>query len=202
MAERKEISARARAVFAKKSLVRLTAAKKAGIHPEYLRRQVKSGRLIRVERGIYSLPGAPVTENHSLALAAQMAPNGVICLLSALRFHNITTQLPRQVWMALKAGSRQPRSGVLGLEFIRMSGRSFSQGVEEHVIEGVRVRVYNPAKTVADCFKFRNKVGLDVALEALKEGRHSRRFTADEIVHYARINRVQKVMMPYMEAIF
>ena len=136
MVERKDISRRAKAVFAKKGLVRLTAAKMAGIHPEYLRRQAARGRLIRVERGIYSLPGAPVTENHSLALAAQMAPHGVICLLSALRFHNITTQLPRQVWVALKAGSRQPRSGELGLEFIRLSGRSFTQGVEEHVIEG------------------------------------------------------------------
>lgn len=182
--------------------IRLRDAQKQGIHPEYLRRLVSKGRLVRVERGMYRLPNAELSQRSSYAQAAIRYPHGVICLLSALRFHGFTTQLPWQVWMAISGTARLPRPGGAAMTFVRFSGKAFTEGIGKHAVDGAVVRVYNPAKTVADCFKFRNQVGLDVALEALKEGRRSRKFTADELARYARINRVLKVMMPYMEAIF
>ena len=171
-----------------------------GIHPEYARRLVIKNMLVRSTRGLYRLPDSEITEHHDYAIIGKRFPNGVICLTSALLFHNIGTQLPRKIWLALEKGSARPRSCFPAIFVARFSGRSFSEGVEEHVLEGVPVKIFNPAKTVADCFKFRNKLGLDVALEAGADCLRSRKATIAEIDDYARICRVANVMKPYLEA--
>lgn len=173
-----------------------------GLSREVLRRMEKKGILQRVSRGLYILPeAANITEHHSLVEACKQTPHGVICLLSALAFHGFTTQAPFEVWMAISGKARRPKSDRPPMRFVRFSAASLERGVEEHVIEGVRVRVYDPAKTVADCFKYRNKIGLDVALEALRECVREHKATMDELWHYAQICRVEKVMKPYLEAI-
>lgn len=172
-----------------------------GIAREYLARLVRAGLLERAGRGLYVLPDAELTEYHSLAEAAKRVSDGIVCLLSALRFHDLTTQAPFEVWLALPPTARRPRPVSPPLRIVRFSGSALTKGVEEHVIEGVRVRVYNPAKTVADCFKYRNKIGLDVALEALRETWRARRATMDELWHYAEVCRVATVMRPYLESL-
>jgi len=174
-----------------------------GIHPQTLKRLVESGKLERVARGRYRLPDPDyeLTEHHGLVLASAAAPSGVICLLSALQFHVIGTQLPRQVWMALDRGVRKPAIEYPPLRVVRFSGEALAAGVEEHTLEGQTVCVYNVAKTLADCFKYRNKIGLDVALEALNDAWRDRRFQMSGVEHYARICRVRNVMRPYLEAI-
>jgi predicted transcriptional regulator of viral defense system len=171
------------------------------IHPEYARRLVGKQMLVRSGRGLYALADAEVTEHHDLALIGKRLPKGVICLASALRFHGIGTQLPRKIWLALEKGSAQPRISYPEISVVRFSGPSFSAGIDVHKIEGVAVRIYNPAKTIADCFKFRNRIGLEGAIEAARECLRERKVTSDEIYHYARICRVWNVMKPYLEAI-
>jgi predicted transcriptional regulator of viral defense system len=172
-----------------------------GIHRQVLTRLVALGQIERVARGVYRLPERPITENHGLALAAAAVPQGVICLLSALQYHGIGTQLPSEVWIALDRRAWRPRLTYPPLRIVRYTGKALSSGVETHRMEGRPVKVYGLAKTVADCFKYRNKIGLDVALEALREGWRMRRFTMDELDRYAVICRVQRVMRPYLEAV-
>lgn len=172
-----------------------------GIHRQVLTRLVAEGLIERVARGLYQLPERPVTENHGLALAAAAVPQGVICLLSALQYHGIGTQLPSEVWLALDRRAWRPRLAYPPLRIVRYTGQALSAGIETHRIEGRSLRVYGLAKTVADCFKYRNKIGLDVALEALREGWQARRFTLDELDRYAAICRVQRVMRPYLESL-
>jgi len=167
----------------------------------YLTRLVRRGELERVARGLYALPDADVTENTSLAEAGKKVPHGVVCLLSALRFHSLGTQNPFEVWLAINTRARQPLAGHLPLRIVRFSGRALSEGIEVHDVEGVPVRIYNLAKTIADCFKYRNKIGLDVALEALREGWRARRFNMDDLWRYAKVDRVTNVMRPYLEAL-
>jgi len=185
----------------KTGVVRAREIREAGLHPEYLRKLCKTGQLIRTGRGLYSLADGDFTEHHSLAEACMRVPHGIICLLSALSYHQIGTQNTHQIWMAIDRAMRKPKVDYPPIRIFRFSGPSLREGIEEKKIEGVSVRVYNPAKTVADCFKYRNKVGIDVAIEALKECWRSRRCEIDELVHYARICRVGKIMQPYMEAI-
>jgi len=185
----------------KTGVVRAREIREAGLHPEYLRKLCKRGKLIRTGRGLYVLADGDFTEHHSLAEACKRVPHGIICLLSALSYHEIGTQTPHEVWMAIDRAMRKPKVDYPSIRVFRFSGPSLKEGIEEIKIEGVSVRVYNPAKTVADCFKYRNKVGIDVALEALKECWRSRRCTIDELVHYAKICRVRNIMQPYMEAI-
>ncbi len=173
----------------------------ANIHTQTLSRLVRAGTLERVARGRYRLPNAPVTEHHGLALVAAAAPKAVICLLSALSFHQIGTQLPHEVWIALDRRSRRPALQYPRLRVVRFGGNALTEGIETHRIEGETVRVYNAAKTIADTFKYRNKIGLDVALEALREAWRARRFTMDKIYFYARVCRVERVMRPYLEAL-
>ena len=173
----------------------------AKIHTQTLSRLVRAGTLERVARGRYRLPNAPVTEHHGLALAAAAAPKAVICLLSALSFHQIGTQLPHEVWIALDRRSRRPSPRYPRLHVVRFGGDALTEGVETHRIEGETVRVYSVAKTIADTFKYRNKIGLDVALEALREAWRARRLTMDKMYRYARICRVERVMRPYLEAL-
>jgi predicted transcriptional regulator of viral defense system len=173
---------------------------RCGIARTYLQRLEQRGLLERAGRGLYRLPSAEVTEHHGLATACKLVPRGVICLLSALQFHDLTTQAPFEVWMAIDVRARRPRGTTPPLRIVRFSGRALTEGVEVHEIEGVRVRVYGPAKTVADCFKYRNKIGLDVALEALRDYRRQHPAGMDELWHFARTCRVSNVMRPYLEA--
>ncbi len=187
-------------LFRKAGILRPRDVAAHGIAREYLRRLEERGLLERAGRGLYRLPTAEATENHTLAMACKQVPHGVVCLLSALRFHGITTQAPREVWLAIAVKARRPRRGELPLRFVTFSGKALTAGVEDHTIEGVRVRVYNPAKTVADCFKYRNKIGLDVALEALRDYRRKYRAGMDDLWRYSKICRVANVMRPYLEA--
>lgn len=172
-----------------------------GIPRNYLYRLERAGKLQRVGRGLYALPGAEPSEHRSLAEAAKRVPSGVICLLSALRFHELTTQAPFEVWMAIGPKAWHPRVQHPPLRIVRFSIRALDEGVEEHVLEGVPVAIFSPAKTVADCFKYRNKIGLDVSIEALRECRRSQRCSMDELWRYAGICRVRNVMRPYLEAV-
>jgi predicted transcriptional regulator of viral defense system len=162
---------------------------------------VRAGLVERQGRGVYVAKGHRYTANHALAQVAKRVPGGVVCLLSALRFHGLTTQQPADVWLALPEKARRPRLDYPRLRVARFSGAALSEGVETHRIEGVNVRVYSAAKTVADCFKYRNKIGLDVALEALREAWRARRFAMDELDRYAGVCRVRRVMKPYLEAL-
>jgi predicted transcriptional regulator of viral defense system len=154
-----------------------------------------------VARGVYRLPEQSITENHGVAVAATAVPHGVICLLSALQYHGIGTQMPSEVWIALDRRAWRPTLSYPPLRIVRYTGKALTAGVETHSIEGRPVKVYNVGKTLADCFKYRNKIGLDVALEALREAWRAKRFTMDELDRYAAICRVQKVMRPYLEAL-
>ena len=172
-----------------------------GIHPEYLRRLCQKGLMMRTGRGLYMASDAEISLHHSLVQAAKLVPHGIICLLSALRFHDIGTQNPHEVWVALERTAARPRIDYPALRIVRFSGSGLTAGVEEHRIERVPVRVTDPARTVVDCFKYRNKIGLDVALEALKESLRNRRCDRDELWQYAKLRRVANVMRPYLEAI-
>ena len=182
-------------------VLRLRDATALGIHPEYVRRLAADGRLIRSGRGLYMLAEADVTEHHSLVEAARRVPEGIVCLLSALQFHQVGTQMPHQVWLAIDVKARLPRVDHPPLRIVRFSGDALRTGIEVRRIEGTQVRVYGPAKTVADCFKYRNKIGIDVALEALREGWRERRFTMDDLWRFAKICRVANVMRPYLEGL-
>lgn len=172
-----------------------------GIPRKYLTQLYHTGKLDRIGRGLYVLPDASPTENHTVAAVCKSVPGGVVCLLTALRLHGLTTQAPFEVWLAIDRKARRPRESKLPIRIVRFSGRSLDAGAEELDIEGVPVKVYNPAKTVVDCFKYRNKIGLDVALEALRDCRRQRKCTNDDLWHYAKICRVTKVMKPYLEAV-
>lgn len=175
--------------------------KSANIHPEYLRRLLKKGIIRREDKGLYVLETMEPTEHHSFAEVAKLVPSGVISLLSALRFHDFTTQLPNQIWMAIDVKARAPKIRNINLRIVRFSGKAMKQGIEQHDIEGVKVQIYSPAKTVADCFKYRNKIGLDIAMEALRECLSKRLATRGEIYKYAKICRVENVIQPYMESL-
>jgi hypothetical protein len=181
-------------------LVRSRDLVAAGTTRVALSRLVQQGALLRVGRGIYTRPDFSPTEHHGLAVAAAQVPSAVVCLLSALQFHRLTTQAPFEVWLAVGGKARKPTLGDSAVRIVRFSARALTEGVEVHQIEGVPVRVTSIARTVADCFKYRNKIGLDVALEALKEYRRSRR-SIDDLVRAARIVRVENVMRPYLEAV-
>jgi len=187
--------------FKSASVLRTRDLEAHGIWRAKLRDFVTQGVLRRVDRGLYSLSGVEVGENHTLAGVGKRVSQGVVCLLSALRFHGLTSQQPHELWVALDGKAREPKVAYLPLRIVRFSGPALREGQEEHVIEGVTVKIYNPAKTVADCFKYRNKIGLDVALEALRETWRARRCSISDLMHYARICRVANVMRPYLESL-
>lgn len=166
-----------------------------------LSRLVQDGRLRRVTRGVYARPDQPLSEHISLAEVALRVPRGVICLLSALRIHRLGTQAPHQVWLAIPQNSPTPRVERPALRAVRMSGPALTEGIEFTQIDGMDVPVFNAAKTIADCFKYRNKIGIDVALEALRDGWEQRKVSMDELSHYADIDRVSNVMRPYIESV-
>jgi predicted transcriptional regulator of viral defense system len=172
-----------------------------GLSRQYLLRLHRQGKLNRPTRGIYTLPDADVTEHHSYAEVSKRVPQATVCLLSALAFHEITTQSPPSVWIALPKGARKPALDSPSLRIVRLSGQSLTTGIENHQVDGVPVRVYSAAKTVADCFKFRNKIGLDIAIEALKDCLRQKRDSINEIYRCAKICRVSNVIRPYMEVL-
>lgn len=184
----------------RRGILRTRDIREAGLHHETLRRLCDTGLLEKVGRGLYTLTDAEITLFHDLAVAAVKAPEGVVCLLSALAFHEITTQLPHSVWMAFPRKVRTPRLGHPRLRVVRFSDPAMSEGIATHQVDNVSVRITNVPKTIADCFKFRNKIGLEAALESLKDGLKQKKCTRDEIWHYAKINRVARVIKPYLEA--
>lgn len=183
-----------------KGIIRAEDVEAVGISRNYLYRMHKEGLLEKIAVGLYTLPEAPVTENSSLAEVAKRLPHSVVCLLSALSYHEITTQIPHEIWLTIPRGSWRPNVEYPPLNLTYVSGPAYSFGIQEHVINGVAVKIYSPAKTVADCFKFRTKVGLDVAIEALREAWRSRKVTMDDLVEAAGVDRVSKIMRPYLEA--
>lgn len=192
---------RLRAAFRGTTLLRSRDLIAQGFNRMQVQQAVQAGLLERAGRGLYRPPGAAITEHHTLAEIGKQVPRGIVCLLSALNYHRLTTQNPHEVWLALGHKTWSPRAPRVGLRIVRLSGPALHEGVESHRVEGVPLQIYNPAKTVADCFKFRHKIGLDVALEALRESWRSRRATMNDLEHYARVDRVAKVMRPYLESL-
>lgn len=187
------------ALVRQKGLLRPADLLALGIPRVYLTRLVARGELERVGRGLYRLANGDLSENETLAQVAVRVPQAVFCLLTALQFHGLTTQLPRQVWIAVPRGHHVPKIDYPPVRRVQYSGAAYSEGVEIHLRDQVELRVYGVAKTIADCFKHRNKIGLDVALEALKEALRQKKTSADALWHYAKICRVANVMRPYLE---
>ncbi len=173
----------------------------AGVPRITLTRLVAAGRLKRIARGVYALPSYEESDNEALAAVARRAPRAVFCLLTALRYHELTTQSPREVWIALANKTYAPRLDYPSLRVIRYSSESLNAGVETRQIEGISIRITGIKKTVADCFKFRNRIGLDVALEALREARRTDRFDIDKLWRFAKVDRVTNLIRPYLEAL-
>jgi len=172
-----------------------------GIPRVSLTRAVNRGELERVGRGLYGLPDRPISEHGTLAEVARRVPKGMVCLLSALRFHGLTTQAPFEVWLAIEHKALAPKVDYPPLRIVRFSGEAWNEGIEIHEVDGVPVRITGIAKTVADCFKYRNKIGLDVALEALRDAWREKRVSSDDLWRYAKVCRVANVMRPYLDSL-
>ena len=181
-----------------RGLIRAPDLEPVGCSRTLLPYLAEKGVLRRVTRGAYALADY-VPENETFLATAAAVPHGVICLLSALQFHEITTQMPVKTWVAIKRGTRMPTCKGLNLQVVKLTGAAFSEGIEEHDGDGVPIRVYSAGKTVVDCFKFRNRIGLDVALEALRDALDQQKTTRDEIWRLAKCCRMARVMRPYLE---
>lgn len=190
-----------RKIVGPEGIFRAQELERRGVSRKSLKRLSDQGVLEKLGRGLYRVAGSEITEHESLVEACKRVPQGVVCLLSALRFHDLTTQNPFQVWLAIDRKAWQPRVENPPLRILRFSGEALTLGIETHPIQGVAVRVYSPAKTVADCFKYRNKIGLDVALEALKDCVERKKDTFDNLWRFAKICRVANVMRPYLESL-
>ncbi|MCS5707342.1 AbiEi antitoxin N-terminal domain-containing protein [Candidatus Berkiella cookevillensis] len=182
-------------------VLRSTELSEQGIPRVILTRLTREGKLVRIGRGLYALPNRSISENESLLEVATRSSQGVFCLLTALRFHKLTTQSPFEVWLAIPNKAQPPQINTLSLRIIRLSKEALEEGIETHMQDGIPIRVYCIAKTIADCFKFRNKIGLDVALEALQEAWRGKKIQMDELWHYARICKVEKIIRPYIESL-
>jgi len=193
---------RAREIFRRHGgMLRMSQAIRAGIHRRTLYAMRDKGVVHKLCRGLYRLADLPPLGNPDLVSVAVRAPSGAICLVSALAYHEITSQIPHEVYLALARGAEPPRLAHPPVRTFWFTPRAFAAGIETHEVDGVPVRIYSPPKTVADCFKYRNKIGLDVAIEALKLCWQRKRCTVDNLMHFARICRVEKVMRPYLEAV-
>lgn len=191
---------KAEALFRRhRGVLRTSRALAAGIHPRTLYRLRDSGRIVELSRGVYRLANLPEPVQPDLLAVAIRVPQAVVCLISALAFHGITTQIPHDVQIALPRGTRTPRLAYPPIRVFRLTGPAYSEGIETRAEAGVEFRVYGPEKTVADCFRFRNKIGLDVALEALRLARRRKRVSISTLLRYARVCRVERVMLPYLE---
>lgn len=194
-------TATAKALILRRGAVRSRELVEAGVARAQLSRLVAAGDLIRLSRGIYTVPGMQAEGDEGVLVVAERIPGVRLCLLTALRLHGLTTQTPFEVWIAIGNKDRAPRLDWPSLRVVRFSGEALVAGLESRQIGGRQVRVTNVGKTVADCFKFRNLVGLDVAIEALRDALRARATTVDELWKYARICRVEKLMRPYLEAL-
>lgn len=201
MAKIKNHAAAVKALIRAKGILRPRDLSERRIPRAVLGRLCEAGEITRTGRGLYVAGSEHMTEKHSLAEVAKLVPHGVVCLLSALQFHELTTQLPGEVWLAIPSKARRPKGNTVSIHPVYFSGAALKEGIEVHRIENVTVRVYSAAKTVADCFKARNKIGLDVALEALRDYWRKRKGTADVLWRYAKICRVANVMQPYLESL-
>lgn len=186
---------------AKAGLLRARDLARRRIPRVMLTRLERAGRLERIGRGLYALPNTDFSEHHALAQACTRVPHGVVCLLSALRFHGLTTQEPSEVWLAIDRKARKPKVLWPPLRIVRFARKALSHRMEVHDVEGVAMRVTSPARTVSDCFRYRNKVGIDVAIEALRDYRQLRKGTVDELWDAAKVGRVRTVIQPYLEAL-
>ena len=184
-----------------KGLVRPRDVEAIGIPRKYLSRLVERGLAERIGRGLYMAADAEWEPHHSLAAVAARVPHGVVCLLSALLFHELTSELPRETWLAISATAWRPQLAPVPVRVVRFSAAALSTGVEDHLIEGVPVHITSPAKTVVDCFKFRHKIGVEIAIEALRDCRRKRACTNDELMEHAAVCRMTNVMRPYLEAV-
>lgn len=182
-------------------ILRTRQALAAGVHPRTLYAMRDTGLLDRLGRGLYRLADMPPLGNPDLAAVAATVPHGVVCLVSALSFHELTTQIPHEVYLALRRGVEPPRLEHPPLRLFWFTGAMFTEGIERHRVDGLTIQVYSPAKTVADCFRYRNKLGLDVALEALRLYREGSSFAVEDILYYARVCRVETIIRPYLEAL-
>ena len=182
-------------------ILRTSQALGSGIHPSTLYTMRDSGVLDTVSRGVYRLSSIPPIGDPDLVTIAIRIPAGVICLISALAFHELTTQIPHEVHVALPPGAEEPRLDYPPFRTYRFTGQAFTEGVEIHDLDSVSVKIYNPEKTIADCFKFRNKIGIDTAVEAIRLYRERRTIRIDELMRYAKICRIEKIIRPYLEAI-
>lgn len=182
-------------------ILRTAQALNAGIHPETLYDMRDSGVLEVITRGVFRLSDCPPLENPDLVTVAVRIPRGIICLISALAFHEMTTQIPHEVHVALSRGAEEPRLDYTPIRTYRFSGEAFTGGVNTHDLDGVSVPIYSPEKTLADCFKFRNRIGLDNAIEAVRLYRERKDIKTDDLFHYANVCRVNRIMRPYLEAI-
>lgn len=185
----------------RQGVIRPKDLNKQGISTKYLSLVHAEGSVHRIARGVYALADAEASEHHSLVEASTQVPKGIICLLSALRFHELTTQSPFEVWMAIEEKAWKPAVVYPPIRFVRFSGEAWRYGAGEHRIGNFPIRVYSPAKTVADCFKYRNKIGLEVAIEALRDVWGQKRATMDELWRAAAVCRVQNVMKPFIESL-
>jgi predicted transcriptional regulator of viral defense system len=185
----------------KYGVVKASDIEAAGISRNYLYMLYKDGLLRKTARGLYMIADAPITEHSSFIEISKRVPHAVVCLVSALNFHQITTQIPHEVWITLPRGAWSPKIAYPPINITFMSGKAYDFGIEEHTINGSTINIYNLSKTVADCFKFRNKIGLDIAIEALKETLRSNKVTVEELMDAAKVCNVSKIMRPYLEAI-
>jgi predicted transcriptional regulator of viral defense system len=183
-----------------RSMMRLKDFVAHGIGPETLARLIRDGIIVRPARGLYQLVDGTVDARRTLAEAAALVPKGIICLVSALQFHGLTLQMPSSVWMAIERSAWRPRIDYPLIRFVRFTGAALSEGIKRHRIEGVEVAITDPARTIVDCFRYRAKVGIDVAMEGLREGLRQRKATSDQLWRYATKVRVWSTMKPYVEA--
>lgn len=181
--------------------VRTSQLLQAGVHPRDVYALRDAGFLEPLARGLYRLAGLPPLSNPDLVTVALKVPEGVVCLVSALAFHQLTTQIPHEVSIAVPRGTEAPRLRFPPIKVFWFSRPAMTEGIEVHELDGAKVRVFSPEKTLADCFKYRNKIGLDVALEALRECLRRRRASVDNLWKFARVGRVERVMRPYLEAL-
>ena len=188
-------------LLTQRALLRPKDAVSGGYSRMYLAQLAKRGELRKIGRGLYASPLRKETEESGLAEIATKHPRSVVCLLSALSLHGLTTQAPHEVWLAVGSKERAPKMDYPPIRVVRFGGDTLTEGSEVKVIEGIPVQITNVPKTIADCFKFRNKIGLDVALEALKEAWRDKRVRMDDLWHYAQLCRVQNVMRPYLESL-
>jgi predicted transcriptional regulator of viral defense system len=191
---------RALALLGQQPILRLKDFTAQDVGPETLARLVREGMIVRVARGLYQRANASAHAGHSLAEAAALVPKGVICLISALQFHELTLQMPSEVWMAIDRTAWRPRIEYPPVRFVRFSGTALMDGVKRHRIEGIEVAITGPARTIVDCFRYRGKVGLEVALEGLREGLRQRKVTTDQLWRHATKMRVWSILKPYVEA--